>query len=767
VVDPLVDLDAPLSSLLPGDGSRGKKSDPAKWLSSLGVETGRDLLWHLPRKYAERGSLTPIRDLVVGENVTILAEVLELGKPQPLRQRDGFRLVCTLGDGRDRITMTFFMARHFQFAHYEKDLTVGRILLASGRAGTFNEKWQLDKPDYELLDNAEDGVAPATATDRPIPLYPATKDAPNWLVRDSVAALLERLGGVPDGFEEFLPADVVAAEALPDPLQALRFVHQPKNPEELELGRHRLRYEEAFVLQTGLAMRRASTAGLRSVAREAGPDGIAAAFDARLPFPLTVSQERVGAEIAAELARPHPMQRLLQGDVGSGKTLVALRAMLRVVDGGGQAALLAPTEVLAAQHLRSITAMLGDLAGGGMLGGAENATRVVLLTGSMGAAARREALLAAASGEAGIVIGTHALLQEHVQFADLGLVVVDEQHRFGVEQRDALRAKGNGVPHLLVMTATPIPRTVAMTLFGDLETSVLSELPPGRADVQTVVVPLDKPAWIDRTWQRIAEEASLGRQSYVVCARIDADDDGGSDGMQEGRGEEDDADLPAPRPAKKKPGKGTKEGGPRPAAAVSQIVEVVRAHPATAGLRIDVLHGRLVPADKDDVMARFAGGELDVVVATTVVEVGVDVPNASVMVVVDADRFGISQLHQLRGRIGRGGLPGTCLLLSGATEGSRAGRRLQALARTRDGFELARLDLEERREGDVLGSAQSGQRSSLQLLGVLKDAELIEVARQAARELVDSDPELREHPGLLAAVSARVTGDTEVFLGRA
>jgi len=380
----------------------------------------------------------------------------------------------------------------------------------------------------------------------------------------------------------------------------------------------------------------------------------------------------------------------------------------------------------------------------------------------MGAAARREALLAAASGEAGIVIGTHALLQGHVQFADLGLVVVDEQHRFGVEQRDALRAKGNGVPHLLVMTATPIPRTVAMTLFGDLETSVLSELPPGRAEVQTVVVPLDKPAWLDRTWQRIAEEAALGRQSYVVCARIDTDDDGGADGMQEGRGEEDEEPVPA-KASKKK----DKKDGPRPAAAVSQIVEVVRQHPATSGLRIDVLHGRLVPADKDDVMSRFSAGDLDVVVATTVVEVGVDVPNASVMVVVDADRFGISQLHQLRGRIGRGGLPGTCLLLSGAPAGSRAGRRLQALSRTRDGFELARLDLAERREGDVLGTAQSGQRSSLQLLGVLKDAELIEVARQAARELVDDDPDLTLHPGLRAAVSARVTGDTEVFLGRA
>ncbi|WP_432511746.1 ATP-dependent DNA helicase RecG [Kineococcus sp. SYSU DK001] len=762
----MVDLDAPLSSLLPGQG-RGKKGDPARWLSSLGLETGRDLLWHLPRKYADRGALTPLRDLEVGENVTILAEVVDAGKPAVLKSRPGARLVVTLSDGRDEITMTFFMKSVHQFGHVQKDLEPGRLVLASGKAGQFNGKWQLGQPDYELLEDTgadpggalQEGVETATRADRPIPLYPATRDCPNWLIRDCVATLLDRLGATADGFEEFLPPDVVAAEDLPSPLEALRAVHAPRDRAQLAAGQDRLRFEEAFVLQTALAMRRASTAAQRALPRVASADGLAAAFDARLPFPLTGSQREVGDEIAADLARPHPMQRLLQGDVGSGKTLVALRAMLTVADGGGQAALLAPTEVLAAQHLRSITAMLGDLAAGGLLGGDPRGTRVVLLTGSMGAAARREALLAAASGEAGIVIGTHALLQEGVQFADLGLVVVDEQHRFGVEQRDVLRRKGNGIPHLLVMTATPIPRTVAMTLFGDLETSVLSELPPGRAEVQTVVVPQDRPAWVDRTWQKVAEEAALGRQTYVVCARIDADDDAVADGAQEALLEE------GAVPAAPRGGPGRKPG-PRPPAAVSQIVEVVRNHPATSGLRIDVLHGRLAPADKDDVMARFAGGELDVVVATTVVEVGVDVPNASVMVVVDADRFGISQLHQLRGRIGRGGLPGTCLLLSGTTEGSRAGRRLAALARTRDGFELARLDLEERREGDVLGAAQSGQRTSLQLLGVLQHSEIIERARTYARSIVEADPDLAGFAGLAAAVAARVSGDTEAFLGR-
>jgi ATP-dependent DNA helicase RecG len=756
------ELDAPLSSRLPRGKGGSKKANPAKFLSEgLGLETVRDLLWHLPRRYADRGSLTPIRDLVEGENATILAQVTHYGDPQRMRAKDGVRLVVTLGDGRDTLTMTFFAKFAGQFQHQKDDLVPGALVLASGKVGKFQDVWQLSHPDYEMLEDPADG---AGTTARPIPLYPASKTAPNWLIRQCVKQVLEGLEGQ---LPEFLPPEVVADAGLLDPVAALRAVHTPRDEAELEAGRHRLRYEEAFVLQTALAMRRASTASQRAIAREASPDGIAAAFDERLPFPLTGSQRSVGEELAADLAKPHPMQRLLQGDVGSGKTLVALRAMLTVVDGGGQAALLAPTEVLAAQHLRSITAMLGDLAGAGTFEADPRATRVVLLTGSMGAAARRETLLAAAGGEAGIVIGTHALLQEHVQFADLGLVVVDEQHRFGVEQRDALRAKGNGVPHLLVMTATPIPRTVAMTLFGDLETSVLTELPPGRADVQTVVVPQEKPAWIDRTWQRIAEEAALGRQSYVVCARIDTDDEGGEDGTTPAPGEPGEFEEPPPEDEPRPRGARTGRPKPRPAAAVSQVVEIVRNHPATRGLRTEVLHGRLTPGEKEDVMSRFSGGDLDVVVATTVVEVGVDVPNASVMVVVDADRFGISQLHQLRGRIGRGGLPGTCLLLSGATEGSPAGQRLAALARTRDGFELARLDLEQRREGDVLGAAQSGERSSLQLLGVLRDADLIAHARAAAVTLVGADPELSQHRPLAAAVAARVSGDTEAFLERA
>ncbi|MCI2240205.1 ATP-dependent DNA helicase RecG [Paenibacillus sp. TRM 82003] len=731
------ELDAPLSSRLTAPAA-------ALLAKELGLETVRDLLWHLPRRYAERGQLTPIRQLVAGDDVTIVAQVVRAQPPRRMRNRDGALMQVTLGDGRDTVGLTFFARSVRQFAHHERQLREGRTVLASGRVEVFNRSWQLARPDYQPLDDdTEDAAALA---DRPIPLYPATGKAPSWKIAKAVQTVLGATERVPD----VLPAGVVAEAELLDPLRALRAVHAPRDRADVARGQRRLRYEEAFVLQTALAQRRAGAASERAVPRTRRPGGLAATFDTRLPFPLTGAQERVGEEIADDLARERPMQRLLQGDVGSGKTLVALRAMLTVVDGGGQAALLAPTEVLAAQHLRSTTAALGDLAAGGLLGGHELATRVVLLTGSMGAAARREALLAAASGEAGIVIGTHALLEEHVAFADLGLVVVDEQHRFGVEQRDALRAKASSVPHLLVMTATPIPRTVAMTVFGDLETSVLDELPPGRAEVTTVAVPMQNEAWVDRVWRRVAEEAALGRQAYVVCARIDGDDAGKE--PDDGGGDE-----PPPDDGEKR----------RPPLAVSDVVEIVRHHPATAHLRTEVLHGRMHPADKDDVMRRFSAGEVDVVVSTTVVEVGVDVPNASVMVVVDADRFGVSQLHQLRGRIGRGGLPGTCLLMTEVPEASPAGQRLSALVATRDGFELARLDLEQRREGDVLGAAQSGRRSSLRLLGVLKDADVIADARAAATALVAADPALEHHPALAAAVADRVSGETERFLERA
>jgi ATP-dependent DNA helicase RecG len=481
----------------------------------------------------------------------------------------------------------------------------------------------------------------------------------------------------------------------------------------------------------------------------ARPGGLVDAFRDRLPFQLTDGQREVDRVIRTDLAETVPMHRLLQGEVGSGKTVVALLAMLAVVDAGGQAVLLAPTEVLAQQHHRSITALLGPLAEAGRLGAADAATRVALLTGSMTGGARRTALLEAASGQAGIVVGTHALLEETVQFADLGLVVVDEQHRFGVHQRDALRAKGTRPPHVLVMTATPIPRTVAMTVFGDLEESALTELPQGRSPIGTFVVPAEHQRYVDRMWAKVREEVEAGHQAYVVCPRI-------GDGQPA-----DDAEW-----ADEDPDDEVSEPGRRPSAAVLDVAELLAEGPLL-GLRVGTLHGRLPPAEKDDVMTAFAAGQIDVLVSTTVIEVGVDVPNATVMVVLDADRFGISQLHQLRGRVGRGEAPGTCLLQTSTVPESPSGQRLAAVAATTDGFTLARHDLEARREGDVLGASQSGRRSQLRMLKLTIHEELIRQARDEATSLVAADPELSQHPALAAALAAVLDDERSQYLEKA
>jgi ATP-dependent DNA helicase RecG len=575
-----------------------------------------------------------------------------------------------------------------------------------------------------------DDVATPDWLDEMIPVYPATGSMRSWTVADHVREALAWASTkeIPDP----LPAELRAKHNLPSLADALFIVHRPKDWAQAQWAKSRLRWEEAFVLQAALAQRRSAARGLPATPRVARPDGLLAAFDQRLPFELTAGQREVGDQLTAELARSYPMNRLLQGEVGSGKTVVALRAMLAVVDAGGQAALLAPTEVLAQQHHRSLCALLGPLAEAGTLGGAENGTRVALLTGSMGTAARRAALLDTASGQAGIVVGTHALLQDKVEFADLGLVVVDEQHRFGVEQRDALRAKSITLPHLLVMTATPIPRTVAMTVFGDLDVSTLTELPAGRSPIATHVVPVaDKPHFLDRAWQRIREEVAAGHQVYVVCPRI-------------GEAEAED-DMP-PDPFL------DEEPSARPAAAVLDVAPDLAAGPL-AGLRVDMLHGRMPTDRKDAVMGAFAAGELDVLVATTVIEVGVDVPNATVMAILDAERFGISQLHQLRGRVGRGTAAGLCLLITDAEAGTPARERLDAVAATTDGFELSRIDLLTRREGDVLGTSQSGGRSSLRILSVIKDADLIAEARVEATAVLDADPELQGNRALHAALA--------------
>ncbi|WP_344392622.1 ATP-dependent DNA helicase RecG [Streptomyces vastus] len=703
----------------------------------LGLHTVGDLLHHYPRRYEERGQLTHLADLPMDEHVTVVAQVadarlLTFASPKAPRGK-GQRLEVTITDGSGRLQLVFFG----KGAHKpHKDLLPGTRALFAGKVSVFNRRLQLAHPAYELLRGDGEEAIDKWAGSL-IPIYPATAKLESWKIGKSIQTVLpsaqEALDPLPDSLRD-------ERDLLPLP-EALLKIHQPRTQADYTDARARLKWDEAFVLQVALARRRHADAQLPAVPRKPTPDGLLTAFDAKLPFTLTEGQQKVSKEIFDDLATEHPMHRLLQGEVGSGKTLVALRAMLAVVDAGGQAAMLAPTEVLAQQHHRSITEMMGELAEGGMLGGAEQATKVVLLTGSMGAAARRQALLDLVTGEAGIVIGTHALIEDKVQFHDLGLVVVDEQHRFGVEQRDALRGKGKRPPHLLVMTATPIPRTVAMTVFGDLETSVLDQLPAGRSPIASHVVPAaDKPHFLARAWERVREEVAGGHQAYVVCPRIGDEEDGSA----KKKSTEDEAEK-------------------RPPLAVLDVADQLANGPLQ-GLKVEVLHGRMQPDDKDAVMRRFAAGETDVLVATTVIEVGVNVPNATVMVIMDADRFGVSQLHQLRGRVGRGSAPGLCLLVTEMPEASAARARLGAVAATLDGFELSRIDLEQRREGDVLGQAQSGVRSSLRMLTVIEDEDIIAEAREEATAVVAADPDLTGLPALRTALQALLDEEREQYL---
>ncbi|MEV5338004.1 ATP-dependent DNA helicase RecG [Streptomyces sp. NPDC052676] len=706
----------------------------------LGLHTVGDLLHHYPRRYEERGQLTHLADLPMDEHVTVVAQVADARLHTFASTRaprgKGQRLEVTITDGSGRLQLVFFgNGVHKPL----KELLPGTHAMFSGKVSVFNRRLQLAHPAYELLRGDSEEAVESWAGSL-IPIYPATAKLESWKIGKAVQTVLP---SVQEAVDPLPPALREGRGLLPLP-EALLKIHRPHTKADIAAARDRLKWDEAFVLQVALARRRHADAQLPAVPRKPRPDGLLAAFDARLPFTLTEGQRKVSKEIFDDLATEHPMHRLLQGEVGSGKTLVALRAMLAVVDAGGQAAMLAPTEVLAQQHHRSVVEMMGELAEGGMLGGAEQGTKVVLLTGSMGAAARRQALLDLVTGEAGIVIGTHALIEDKVQFHDLGLVVVDEQHRFGVEQRDALRGKGKQPPHLLVMTATPIPRTVAMTVFGDLETSVLDQLPAGRSPIASHVVPAaDKPHFLARAWERVREEVANGHQAYVVCPRI-------------GDEESD------PKSATKKPSP-EDEAEKRPPLAVLEVAGQLAKGPLQ-GLRVEVLHGRMHPDDKDAVMRRFAAGETDVLVATTVIEVGVNVPNATVMVIMDADRFGVSQLHQLRGRVGRGSAPGLCLLVTEMPEASPARQRLNAVASTLDGFELSRIDLEQRREGDVLGQAQSGARTSLKVLAVIEDEEIIAEAREEATRIVAADPDLTTLPGLRTALDALLDEEREQYL---
>ena len=689
----------------------------------FGYVTVGDLLHHYPRRYLVRGELSNISELNEGDEVTILAEVFS-ATSRRLHARKGNILEVIVTDGSAKLSLTFFNQ-----AWREKDLKVGKQGLFAGKVGVFNGKRQLAHPDYELIPDGNDVDAAVEGfAGKYLPMYPASSKMPSWKIAQCIELAIGALDEVPD----YLPESVREKHGYPTLHQALVQLHNPVDLDSAEKARQRLTFDEAFMLQLLLLTRRKELKNLDAVARPPISGGLLDAFDASLPFQLTAGQRAVAEEIAEDVAQPHPMHRLLQGEVGSGKTVVALRAMLSVIDNGGQAALLAPTEVLAAQHLRTMQKLLGPLAQGGMLGGSDLATQVTLITGSQNAASRKEALALAASGAAGIVIGTHALLGESVAFKDLGLIVVDEQHRFGVEQRDALKSKATNPPHLLVMTATPIPRTVAMTVFGDLDVSTLRELPLGRQPITTHVVPvLEKPGFLDRAWERIKEEVSQGHQAYIVAPRIAA-----------GTPEDSDMDFLM--------GETSTE-----IASVEELGPLLSGG-ALQGVKVAPLHGRQSAELKDSTMQAFANKEIDVLISTTVIEVGVDVPNATVMVIMDADRFGVSQLHQLRGRVGRGTSPGLCLLVTNAEPESSARERLDAVAGTLDGFELSRIDLEQRREGDVLGASQSGSRSHLRLLRVLRDESMIEEARVDATTIIESD--ISQYP-LLVAELAQIQAD--------
>lgn len=689
------------------------------------MHTVGDLVFHIPRRYSRRGELTPLSGLPLGEQITVVAQVLD-ARTRYMQRRKGSILEVRITDGTGTLTLTFFNQEW-----RARELLPGRRGIFAGKVSEYRGHLQLQHPEYELFDNRDDApggtqldeAAAKAWAETPVPIYPATAQVPSWTMQSTVELALDALAPIP----EPLPSEILAAEGIMPLHRAIELVHRPQYDADWRGARESLRFREAFDLQLALLDRRRRNALEPSTPRPKGGDKLAR-FDAALPFRLTGDQGMAGADISRDLAKPHPMHRLVQGEVGSGKTLVALRAMLQVAGSDGQSALLAPTEVLAAQHFRSITEALGPELTAEM--------NPILLTGRMPAAERKRALLAIAAGAALIAVGTHALLGDAVTFADLGLIVVDEQHRFGVEQRESLRRKGSQ-PHVLAMTATPIPRTVALTAFGDLEVTTIRELPPGRQGIETFAVPeLEMPKRAARVWARTVEDVHSGRQVYVVCPAIAPDE------------VEDGAEVSAGGDAESATG-----AAQRPLANVADTVAELRARPDFAGIEIAGLHGSMTSQEKDRIMRAFAAGEIQILVATTVIEVGVNVPNASIMIVRDADRFGISQLHQLRGRVGRGEFPGLCLLMTLAEQGSVARERIDAVAATSDGFALAEVDLELRREGNILGTEQSGGRSTLRLLRVAEHGELIVHTREVAAALLERDPELRGAPELAAMIA--------------
>lgn len=663
----------------------GEKTAKA-FARQLEIKTTGELLQHYPRRYLKRGELTKIADLPVGEIATVVGEIVAVSA-RYIKGRGGHILEATISDGSSLLSLAFFGQ-----AWRKDELTKGRRGFFSGKVGMFSGKLQLAHPDYELFDEISEAEAKAWA-ELPIPVYPATSALPSWRIEKAMRQVL----GLTE-IKEVIPQEILEKQKLIGLSLAVRKIHQPTTDMDYEQAIASLKFHEALLLQLGLIQKRNSYAN--DAAAVLDDLSRALEFEKHLNFSFTESQFRVNAEIEADLASGKPMHRLLQGEVGSGKTVVALRAIMLAFAKKQQSALLAPTEVLAEQHFQSITKTLGPEL--------SKELGVRLITGSMSTAERKRNLLDLASGKCLLAVGTHALFAEKIQFAELSLVVIDEQHRFGVVQREAIKQKGIKTPHVLTMTATPIPRTIAITAFGDLDVSTLKELPKGRKPIETFVVPVENSALVSRVWQRVAEEVAKGRQAFVVCPRID--------------GKEYEDNL--------------QDVGKVPAAAATEVFAALKKNPALSGLRLGLMHGRLSQDDKQRVMASFSAGEIDVLVATTVIEVGVNIPNATTMVVLDADRFGISQLHQLRGRVGRGSETGICLLISAGEDGSLASQRLSALASTTDGFRLSELDLELRGEGDVLGENQAGTKSQLRLLKVTKDAELLERSRTLAKEIL-------------------------------
>lgn len=718
-------------------------AESAKTLEQgLGITTAAQLLQHYPRRWIEFGHLSSFRDLpAAGEHVSLIAEVTGVSVRKMQNRRGSLAEVWVADDEGNSLKMAFF-----------NGWSVGRTLRAGvraifhGKVGSYRDRPTLTNPDFTVLldtdaldadplDTADppEGAEPPEGSEQspesavqaprvlsrgrtPVPLYPATSSISSFRILDCIEILLDMIDF--EDWPEPIPVAVRTAEELPGLGEAYRLIHRPETLEDPDRGLHRMRFHEAFLLQGLLHLRRAQDQDRAARPRPRRAGGFLDRFDALLPFTLTAGQQECGELIAAELDRERPMNRLLQGEVGSGKTLVALRAILQVLETGAQATLIAPTEVLAAQHERSLRRMLGGLA---------DELGLTLLTGSLNTAQRRSALLDIASGTARLVVGTHAVLGEQVHFLDLGLAVVDEQHRFGVEQRDALRQRYELTPHMLVMSATPIPRSVAMTVFGDLELTTLEGLPSGRQPIATHVVrTVQGPRMIGRVWERIAEEVAAGHQVYVVCPKIDEAD----------HREDPDTGVQTDQDA-----------------SVELISQRLAEHPLLGETRRAQVHGRMDASAKEEVMTAFERGEIDVLICTTVIEVGVDVHNATVMAILDADAFGVSTLHQLRGRIGRGGAHGLCLLVTRLPDGHPSLDRLDQVAEHSDGMTLARLDLERRREGNVLGAAQAGRASTLKLLRTIRDEKIITRAAALLAELSAADPHWEAHPGLREAVA--------------